>query len=465
MRYRFGTILLALLAVLLSFGCREERLTTGVHRLSFSADTLRLDTLYTRLSSATARVAVYNRSKEYIRIEAVTLEQSEPKAFRVNVDGRAGTAFSDIRIPAGDSIFVFVEATFPEGASDLPEQETALLRFRSGAITDSVRIEAWRLNTDHATALVVSRDTLLEGTRPLYIRDSIVVARGATLRMAPGAHLLMADAARISVYGNIVAEGTPEAPILIEGVRRDNLVTDVNYRLIPGQWEEIRFHSSGSASSLKNVIIRNGRGGIITEAEQLNLSACRVSNMKGSALTVRSGAATVVNSELSNTWASTLRVEGANCHIYYSTLCNAYLFDIRQGTALSIGKNKAGKPGELVAEACVIDGSMTDEFYCDEVSKATFTDCWLRTATQLPGTVKASLPPDSLFLHMGRDVKKDKYDFVYDFRPLPKAPFAALPATPHKPDADRYGVPRGAVTAWGAYEPVAEPKRYIGYAR
>ena len=122
MRYRFGTILLALLAVLLSFGCREERLTTGVHRLSFSADTLRLDTLYTRLSSATARVAVYNRSKEYIRIEAVTLEQSEPKAFRVNVDGRAGSAFSDIRIPAGDSIFVFVEATFPEGASDLPEQ-------------------------------------------------------------------------------------------------------------------------------------------------------------------------------------------------------------------------------------------------------------------------------------------------------------------------------------------------------
>jgi len=441
------------LALLGLFGCAQERIVTGAHHLSFSVDTLRLDTLYTRISSSTSRLIVYNTSSEQMLLEHVALVQSS-NFFRANVDGRAGAQFSDILIPAKDSIFVFVEATFPEGASDLPEEEIATLRFQSGSLVDTIRIEAWRMNTDHATALQIEQDTLFTGGRPLYLCDSLVVKEGVTLRMAAGTHILMANSAHIEVHGRIEALGTPGNPIMIEGVRRDNLVKDVNYRLIPGQWEALRFYPSSRDNLMQNTIVRNGRGGVIVEGATIRLEGCQITNMKGGAVSVvRGGKAALVNCELSNTLSHSLRLEGASCNMCYTTICNWYPFDLRQGEAVSIVADSTGKESELHAEASVVDGSMANEVHCDEASLMRFNQCYIRAKGLGEGSIEAKLAADSTYTHVGRDLEKNEYDFIYDYRPLPKAPFVARPTTDQTPLHDRFGVPRTASAAWGAYEP------------
>ena len=184
--------------------------------------------------------------------------------------------------------------------------------------------------------------------------------------------------------------------------------------------------------------------------------------MKGGAVSVvRGGKVALVNCELSNTLSHSLRLEGASCNMCYTTICNWYPFDLRQGEAVSIVADSTGKESELHAEASVVDGSMANEVHCDEASLMRFNQCYIRAKGLGEGSIEAKLAADSTYTHVGRDLEKNEYDFIYDYRPLPKAPFVARPTTDQTPLHDRFGVPRSTSAAWGAYEPseAKEPKR------
>lgn len=94
----------------------EDFSSSRADLLTFSTDTVRLDTTFSNVPTPTRTMWVYNRSGKGIRCSNIRLEGGNQEGFRVNVDGTflgqaAGFQTSDVEIRKGDSIRVFVELT------------------------------------------------------------------------------------------------------------------------------------------------------------------------------------------------------------------------------------------------------------------------------------------------------------------------------------------------------------------
>ena len=107
----FIVSLLTGLALLSCDGLDENYSSNPNLRLSFSVDTLSFDTVFTQIGSATKQFMIYNTNSEPLLIEEIMLAGSNETGFRMNVDGRKGDLFQNVRIPGRDSLYVFVEIT------------------------------------------------------------------------------------------------------------------------------------------------------------------------------------------------------------------------------------------------------------------------------------------------------------------------------------------------------------------
>ena len=97
-------ILLALTLLPLGFvSCGEaDYADESEVTLTFSADTLSFDTLFTTVGSTTRQVLVYNRSGHDVVLGSVTLAGGRTSRFRINVDGDTSMVARDVEILDGD---------------------------------------------------------------------------------------------------------------------------------------------------------------------------------------------------------------------------------------------------------------------------------------------------------------------------------------------------------------------------
>ena len=111
--------------------CVEENVSYDESlELTFSCDTLIMDTLFAEQQSATGRFMIYNRNKNALNIESIRMAGGKDSFFRFNIDGRIagkGEMLEDIIIKGRDSLFVFVEMNAdlsPDLSADLsPETQ------------------------------------------------------------------------------------------------------------------------------------------------------------------------------------------------------------------------------------------------------------------------------------------------------------------------------------------------------
>ena len=121
------SILFLLSAIMMMVACSDDDTftTSRSNMLSFSTDTLRLDTTFSNV------FWVYNKSGDGLRLTNVRLAQGNQTGFRVNVDGvelsaANGYQVRDLEVRNKDSIQVFVEMTSPFNNATTP-QEVCLL--------------------------------------------------------------------------------------------------------------------------------------------------------------------------------------------------------------------------------------------------------------------------------------------------------------------------------------------------
>ena len=96
-------------------------------RLTFSTDTVRLDTLFAEVPSVTYTFWIYNRANDGLRIKTARLEKGNQTGFRVNLDGTfLNPVGQDFEVRKGDSLRVFVEITSYESHSVEPVSYTHL---------------------------------------------------------------------------------------------------------------------------------------------------------------------------------------------------------------------------------------------------------------------------------------------------------------------------------------------------
>ena len=223
-------------------GCIEDGFTTSPSdQPLFSVDTLKIGTVFTDQVTPTHRFTVRNPHSKQLSISDINLSGPAADCFGLNVDGIAGKRFNAVDIRGKDSIFVFVEATFPEGAKPMTDYE-AKVDFTTNGITKSVVITAEGQNVRRLSGITITEDTHFDTTLPYRIFDSLVVAPGATLTIEPGANLYFHDKSMLVVRGRLIAEGSVEKPINMTGDRTGNVVGDISFDLMSRQWTGAFLH-------------------------------------------------------------------------------------------------------------------------------------------------------------------------------------------------------------------------------
>lgn len=129
--------LIASLCICALSACIEDSVSTNpAHQPEFSVDTLHLGRVFTAESTPTHKFMVYNRHSEVMSISSIAFKNGGTGFFRLNVDGIAGSSFSNVEIRPNDSIYVFVEATLPPNGQNAPVSACETVEFLTNGVTD-----------------------------------------------------------------------------------------------------------------------------------------------------------------------------------------------------------------------------------------------------------------------------------------------------------------------------------------
>ena len=180
--------------------------TSPSNLLTFSSDTISMDTVFSTVPTTTRTIWVYNRSGDGIRCTNVRLANGNQTGFRVNVDGEylsptAGYQVQNVEIRKGDSIRVFVELTSPTNGVDGPQPlEDELVFSLESGVEQRVNLNAHTWDATFLRDYVVSEDfTLSSSGRPVVIYGGLTVDSLATLTITPGTTLYFHGDAGIDV--------------------------------------------------------------------------------------------------------------------------------------------------------------------------------------------------------------------------------------------------------------------------
>jgi len=255
-----------LFAVILG-GCISDSISTSPRDLlTFSRDTVSFDTVFTNAGTPTARLWIYNRAKKGVNISSIRFKNPEQSNFAINVDGVSGNAFSNVEIRGGDSILVFLECFIPENSSEKPTLAEQDLIFTTNGVEQTVLLQAWGQNVTRLNRLSVTQDMTLTPERPYVVFDTLTVEPGATLRIEPGTQLLFHDKAFMRIKGKIEAVGNAEKKIDFRGDRLDNVLPDVGYDILAGQWGGVRIEKESFGNRLEYVDMRSTTDGLVVDS-------------------------------------------------------------------------------------------------------------------------------------------------------------------------------------------------------
>ncbi len=135
----------------------------------------------------------------------------------------------------------------------------------------------------------------------------------------------MRDKANLVISGNLTINGTQEKPVVIRGDRLDDMLQDLPYDFIPGQWGSIKLTGAGATHSINHAQIRNGEIGLLLgENARLNLRNSWIHNFDFYGIIARNSVLQVENSVISNCGTSCVDIAGGENEFTYVTFANYY---------------------------------------------------------------------------------------------------------------------------------------------
>nr|WP_298999063.1 choice-of-anchor Q domain-containing protein [uncultured Allomuricauda sp.] len=414
-------VFLLFLSALFWSSCRDDfEFEANTGNLTFSKDTVFLDTVFTNIGSSTYTLKVYNGLNRDISIPFVGLENGPNSSYRLNVDGVAGKEFTNVPLLARDSLFVFVENTFdvaPTGENEFlntdrilfgegtSQQNVELVALVKDAIflypatnADGTR-ETIPLGTDEEGTNIVVEGFFLEpeelnftNEKPYVIYGYAAVSSGDVLTMDAGTRvhfhkdsgILVEPGASLQINGTKSEDQELlENEVIFEGDRLEPSFADV-----PGQWGAIWIRRGSVNNSIQNLTLKNATAGLIVEGEMSNPSS-----------TLSLNNSQITNSLEFNLWASEARISasnsifggagatsvllgnGGNYQFTHCTFANYWGNGPRGGVALLLD-NTNGDLEQADFINSIVDGSSRLELSLIEDTNFTFNFDFIHTAIQ-----------------------------------------------------------------------------------
>ena len=363
MKHLSYLIVCMLVALAALTACIDDGYTTSASDvLAFSTDTVTFDTVVTQQGTVTKQFIVYNRASKQVSISSIKVAGNRNGRFYINVDGVKGEEFHDVDIRGGDSIYVFVECKVNASNSMEPLAVEDSIIFVTNGVRQHVLLTAWGQDVEIIHGDTIRDDLHLTAERPYVIYDTLVVAAGATLTVDPGAQLLFHKGALLRVYGRMKAVGTADKPITLRGDRMDNVVGDISFDIMPGQWGGVVFGYGSYDNEWAYVTMKSSEIGMhcsSTDPEQrtLHLLNCVLRNSSSSVLIDAEG------TEFSDCADGVVHFIGGNVHLVNCTLANYYLFAAPSEPIVNVWKSHATEtvlPLVAYLDNCVIYGLAGD---------------------------------------------------------------------------------------------------------
>ncbi|MBR1503238.1 MAG: right-handed parallel beta-helix repeat-containing protein [Prevotella sp.] len=434
-----------LLLIVICAACENDdsfSTSTGL-QLSFSVDTLKMDTVFSNVPSSTYAFWVHNRNDAGIRISTVRLKRGNQTGFRVNVDGvyldnSNGSQSQNVEIRRKDSVLVFVELTAAATQQLDPKlvEDDLLFDLESGR-EQKVNLRAWAWDATKLYSTVIETNTEIESEQPLVIYGDLTVKEGATLTLR-NTELYFHDDSGLEVYGTLHTENC-----LMRGDRLDNMFDYLPYNRVSGQWAGIHFYESSTANKMEGTEIRNASEGIVCDSAaidddiyRLKMDECIIHNSLNANISSVNTHLILNHCQLSNAGGDCLAVFGGNVTLSYCTLAQFYPFTAQRGDALYF-TNRWGLrslPLTITCEGSIVTGYADDVLKGEDIADGTdffyhFNDCLLRTAE-----VKDSENFIDIIWESPKDetggkkhfVKIDEDNFIYDFHLVEDSPAQGL---------------------------------------
>ena len=441
-------------AVMVLTGCIEDGFDTSASaQPQFSVEELDMGIQFAENPSPTAKLTIHNPNSKQINLSSVRMQQGD--YFRINVDGMTGRQFRDVEIRPNDSIYVFVECTVPVTPSKEPVVMEDGLEVITNGVTKVLPVKATAQNVTRHKAEEISGRVSWSADVPHLITDTLRVLPGSTLTLEAGARLLFHDKSALVVEGTLLAQGTAEAPVTMNGDRTGNVVADISYDVMSNQWEGVIFRSTSKDNKLEYTDIANTCNGVALDSlVDLTLTNCRITNSGGILLEARgANRVTALGTELSNA-RSALTMVGSGEYLFdRCTLANWYLFKWPDMSIIEFSD-----PDRTKAEwnNCVIYGrDSAIGAYIAQDKIVTDYDIWFRRCIfQVEGYDDERYLNNIWQTDPLLDYSLTEYTFPYT--PLPDSPAlnAAMAEydSPLLPATDRRGLTR--TQTIGAYEPL-----------
>ncbi len=312
-------------------------------RLTFSTDTVRLDTVFSNVGSSTYSFWVYNFSSDGIRLQSVRLRQGNQTGFRVNVDGSyldnsTGSIVTGLEIRKGDSIRVFVELTAPDNGQDVAQtvEDDLVFTLESGVV-QNMHLRGCSWDALLLNNVVVSHDSvMMEPKKPVVIYGGIRVDSAATLTIR-NTQLFFHGDAGINVYGTLKTDS-----VLMRGDRLDHMFAYLPYDRLSGQWMGVRFHKQSFYNELRDTEIRNAKTGVQCDTafniksteKRLLMERCIVHNSEGNGVELNYSVAELIDCQLTNALGDCIVAYGGSVFINGCTMAQFYPFSASRGAAI-----------------------------------------------------------------------------------------------------------------------------------
>ena len=360
---------ICVVAILALTACINDDYTTSTSDvLTFSTDTVTFDTVVTQQGTPTKQFVVYNRSSKQVRISSIKVLGNENGRFFINVDGVKGEVFHEVDIRGGDSIYVFVECKVNETTTEEPLEVTDKIEFITNGVTQHVVLKAWGQDVITIHGDTIHEDLHLTAERPYVIYDTLVVAPGVTMTIDPGTQLLFHKEALLRVYGRLIAVGEPDKMIVMRGDRLDNVVGEISFDIMSGQWGGVVFGYGSYDNEMAYVLMKGSEIGMHCSSEDpsqrtLHMFNCILHNSSSSVLTTLNARIDAEGTEFSDAADGVVHFIGGNVHMVNCTFANYYLFSAISEPIVNVWKDHVTEevlPLTCYLDNCIIYGLASD---------------------------------------------------------------------------------------------------------
>lgn len=282
---KMRNIFYIILILLLALSCEDDEILTNKSaKLSFSADTIKFDTVFTGIGSATKRMKVYNRNNQPVNISSIQLAKGQQSQFSMNVDGESAIEIRNKELPANDSIFVFVEVNIDPAADDMIENDSIV--FQTNGNIQAIKTVAFGRNVELIDGKTIDTRTWTT-EKPYLIYNSSFVDTLETLTINAGTEIYFHKGASLFVLGTLNVNGSKAQPVTFQGDRLEPFYEDK-----PGQWGDyttlengatyvfggIHFLPGSNNNTINYAIIKNANKGIQLDSAVGTNPALTISN-------------------------------------------------------------------------------------------------------------------------------------------------------------------------------------------